>query len=534
VLVLVLTGLVGPARPVQAATFTVDTLADTVDVRPGDGVCADAGGRCSLRAAVMEANALGGGPHTIVLGAGQTYTLSRDADGGGHAVDSGADNDDLDITANITIQGNGATIQRDPSLPCTVNDTQTGEFRIFAVHPGGRLELQTVTVRNGCAPEYRGTGGIESYGGGILNLGTLLLTGATIGENQAAFGGGLYNAGGTLTISNSTISANRVTAQCGGLANSYGTVSLIGSVVAQNTSVSAAGGICNTGNPFIMPAVSAQAIATLTIKDSRIVENQGNAGGIVNDALLTIERSAISQNRGSDRGGGIWNLYELQVVQSTLAGNQAFLGGAIFNAGGARASILDSTIAGNSADAAIYNSGVLTIVNSTITGNAARTAGGGVNNYGTVQASFVTISGNTANGDGGGIYNRSGGTFNLRNAIVANNTRQNCFGSGTFHTSGVNFATDATCPGFTLVTSAQLNLQPLADNGGPTPTHALGPGSVAIDAVSDCTDLNNTPVRTDQRGVARPQGVRCDAGAFEREGVRRAFWRYLPLVVRGR
>ena len=64
-----------PVPSVMAATFTVNTTDDTADASAGDGVCADSTGKCSLRAAVMEANALGGGPHTIVLQAGQTYTL---------------------------------------------------------------------------------------------------------------------------------------------------------------------------------------------------------------------------------------------------------------------------------------------------------------------------------------------------------------------------------------------------------------------------------------------------------------------------
>ena len=60
-----------------------------------------------------------------------------------------------------------------------------------------------------------------------------------------------------------------------------------------------------------------------------------------------------------------------------------------------------------------------------------------------------------------------------------------------------------------------LNLGPLANNGGPTQTHALLSGSVAIDAVSDCTDTDNNPLTTDQRGVLRPQGSACDVGAYE-------------------
>jgi hypothetical protein len=67
------------------------------------------------------------------------------------------------------------------------------------------------------------------------------------------------------------------------------------------------------------------------------------------------------------------------------------------------------------------------------------------------------------------------------------------------------------------VTEAELNLGPLADNGGPTPTQALLPGSVAIDHIppSMCLDQDGLPLATDQRGVARPQGIACDVGAFE-------------------
>ncbi|RME36321.1 MAG: CSLREA domain-containing protein [Thermoflexia bacterium] len=102
--------------------FIVNTTADTPDANPGNGVCADSSGRCSLRAAIMEANALGG-PHTIVLQSGQTYTLSLDTATGD---ENAAAEDDLDITATITIQGNGATIET------------CGFHRAIALHAGKR------------------------------------------------------------------------------------------------------------------------------------------------------------------------------------------------------------------------------------------------------------------------------------------------------------------------------------------------------------------------------------------------------------
>jgi hypothetical protein len=66
------------------------------------------------------------------------------------------------------------------------------------------------------------------------------------------------------------------------------------------------------------------------------------------------------------------------------------------------------------------------------------------------------------------------------------------------------------------VTAAALNLGPLQDNGGPTMTHALLPGSVAIDHVpaSMCLDENGDPLTTDQRGFPRDDSM-CDVGAFE-------------------
>ncbi len=162
-LTLALAVLMWFAGSAVAATFTVNTTADTPDARPGDGVCADSSGNCSLRAAIMEANALGGS-HTIVLQSGQTYTLSRDTAAGD---ENNAAEDDLDITATITIQGNGATVQRDPALTCNMNGTnQVGEFRIFHVLSRGNLTLDNITVRNGCADDSWLSSTI--HGGGIL------------------------------------------------------------------------------------------------------------------------------------------------------------------------------------------------------------------------------------------------------------------------------------------------------------------------------------------------------------------------------
>ena len=144
-------------------------------------------------------------------------------------------------------------------------------------------------------------------------------------------------------------------------------------------------------------------------------------------------------------------------------------------------------------------------------------AGGGIYNSGTQTISNTTVSGNSAIG-GGGIY----GAANIQNSIVANNSRGNC--SGTMTSKGYNLSSDGTCslsgPGDMQNTDPLLG--PLQNNGGPTQTMALLPGSPAIDAgnSSGCRNSNGNLLKTDQRGQPRPDKEDtggCDMGAYERQ-----------------
>lgn len=167
----------------------------------------------------------------------------------------------------------------------------------------------------------------------------------------------------------------------------------------------------------------------------------------------------------------------------------------------------------------------MTIEGSTIRNNsAAGQGGGGIGNFGTLTVVNSTISANTdesTSGGGGGIGNA--GTMTVKNSIVGNSTAGgDCVNLVTFSAEGDNFDTDGTCAAldaaFTQVTGGQLALGPLTENGGPTRTHALLAGSVALEAAADCSLLDGiTPVTEDQRGIARPQGAACDVGAFEAE-----------------
>ena len=303
-----------PVTPVFGATFTVDRTDDNASAT----ACTLAANDCSLRGAIIKANS-SPGADTIVLQSGATYTLSLDADGGGHAIDSGANNDDLDITSQITIEGNGATIERSTAVTCNLNGTvQTGEFRIFDVRGGGNLTLQDLTVRNGCAD-----GGFpDNYGGGIFvasgppAAGQLTLTNVTLTQDRAYSNGGGIASGGTVTITGSTLSGN---------------------------SAGTGGGINN--------------LYMLTIANSTLCGNSAafSGGGIANGGMLTITGSTLSGNSAGNDGGGIYNVGMLTITGSTLSGNKADAdnsgggdGGGIWTSGANTVNASFVTIAGNS------------------------------------------------------------------------------------------------------------------------------------------------------------------------------------------
>ncbi len=220
----------------------------------------------------------------------------------------------------------------------------------------------------------------------------------------------------------------------------------------------------------------------------------GGGGGIFNQGTLLILNSQIKNNQ-SGLGGGISNFGHLTVENSTIIGNSAGDGGGISN-------FYDND----------FFPSVLTVINSTISGNFA-TDSGGVLNVGTASLTNVTVSENKGD-DAGGITNPDGSTT-LKNTIVANNTEadgttpSDCQNAVT--SAGHNLDSDGSCVlnGTGDISSTDPLLGPLQNNGGPTETYALLPGSPAIDAGgSDCP-------ATDQRGITRPQGSACDIGAFE-------------------
>jgi hypothetical protein len=234
------------------------------------------------------------------------------------------------------------------------------------------------------------------------------------------------------------------------------------------------------------------------------------------ESEVRVELSGVTVTGGMAGPNPAFNVEEcvdLELTRSSVTGNA---GRGIENDG--TLTLTDVTISDN--EQGILNPGgvgILTMTNCTVSGNnGARPGGGGVWNSATLTMTNCTLSGNT-----GGDIVFEGGTVTMTNTLVDGACVD--VEEPVVTSNGYNIESPANTCGFDQSTdmpnmaAEQLNLGPLADNGGPTMTHALLPGSVAIDVIPevDCVDADGEPLTTDQRGVTRPQGAMCDVGSFE-------------------
>jgi hypothetical protein len=494
------------ASPAWAATYTVDRSDDPdLSTTPTADDCTDAANDCSLRGAISAANATAG-DDTIGIGVSGELNLTAALP---------------DLSTNIEIDGPG-----DDQLTLTRPDTAEN-FRIFTVTGDTTVvTISGMTISNGNVVDNTDGGGIliadsgtltvtdstisgnftEDAGGGIAidedTDGTLTVTGSTITDNTGEFdnGGGISNAGtGTVTVTDSTISGNFTGHEGGALANDGdGTLTVTGSTMGpDNFSDSEGGGIYNAGG------------GTLTVTGSTITGNSTNSdgGGIYNGATMTVTDSTISGNTSgpSSFGGEGGGIYSSNDIPDTDPANDP-----------------DETT---------------TIINSTISGNTAAGEpgiGGGVyNSFGLTVIENSTITNNTApDGRGSGVASRGIEEFasaetEVLSSIISENTNTDVdfltnFGTpaNSFLSRGYNLIGDGNATGAFNQTGdttgvSDPKLGDLADNGGPTMTHALLTDSPAIDKGPPSTAC--PPPATDQRGVSRPQGSACDIGAFELE-----------------
>jgi CSLREA domain-containing protein len=264
-----------------------------------------------------------------------------------------------------------------------------------------------------------------------------------------------------------------------------------------------------------------------TVQINNVTVQNGNRSGVLNRGILTINNSTVTNNSiATFGGGGIYNVATgtLTVNDSTVSNNNATSpdlshgGGGIYSDSGGPVTINRTTISGNTTTGRgggiLGQDPTINIINSTISGNTALNGGGIFNRFGTVNFNNTTIADNVAADNGGGVWN-FGGALNYKNTILSSNNAatpaDNCAGGIT--SQGYNISSDASCAfgGIGDLNSTNPMLGPLANNGGPTLTHALLLGSPAINGVP----LISCTVSTDQRGVNRPTGAACDIGAYE-------------------
>lgn len=502
---------------------TTSSLAATITV-----INTNDSGVGSLRAALSSAAS--GDTIDFNLALPATITLSTQLGLGGSKV--------------LEVRGPGAN-----QLTISGNNT----VRVFAVssmNSGLGSTISGLTIANGRVSSPNDGGGI------YLSGGALTLVNCVVTNCSARFGGGVAaDADTRLNVLDSVISDNNATSGGGGIAtvsNALPTEIIVARSTISGNSAGAGGGGVSVGTSH-----------TLTMTNSRITgsSTNGSGGGILNNAgSVAMQGGSIDANQANgdgSNGGGIFTSGNCTLTDVTVSGNTmqgvTTAGGGIHNGGTlavARCTISGNTVTGgtNLVGGGINNgggfnnvAGTLTATNSTISGNivtGSNSVGGGIYNASNSTAALTSCT--TANNSSfaaAGIFNGSNAIVTLRNNIIAQNliTVQNNSGpdvSGAFVSSGYNLIGDGR--GGTGFTNPRIGdkigggggpavinplLDPLADNGGPTKTHALQLGSPATDCGSP-----GFGVVTDQRGFPRftkgdvatmPGSTNADIGAFE-------------------
>ncbi|HEV3375764.1 MAG TPA: Ig-like domain-containing protein [Thermoleophilaceae bacterium] len=339
-------------------------------------------------------------------------------------------------------------------------------------------------------------GGMHSNSGGEV-----VVSGGAFTDNKARSGGGFSNAGGgTVEITGTRFAANHAEEQGGGLLIESGAVRMLNIDVVGNVAdgdEEAGGGISYAGDK----AVGVGETSALELSRIRDNKAKGPGGGVDSrgDGPLAITTTTIAGNTAAI-GGAVHHVGDapLLVTRSTLSGNFAESGGGVFSDGDGEATVENTTVSGNRAGqfgGGLLVSSRLTMRNSTVTSNSAP-SGAGVDN-------------------GGGALIGDGLVFLLNTIVAGNTTGGNCAGAIT--SLGGNLENANTCVLRQLTDHPGTDplLGPLADNGGPTQTHALLAGSPAQENAL-CTELDPCP-SLDQRGVERPRYDSFDIGAYESE-----------------
>ncbi|MCC6192206.1 MAG: hypothetical protein IT318_24510 [Anaerolineales bacterium] len=435
------------------------------------------------------------------------------------------------ITANAGIGlvvGTTSNLSAQALISGTTIAGHIGDIDGIGVSIRGTQTVVTMTagvIRSNDARTMHAGAGMFVDGGARVYM-----SGGEIYTNTARTGGGVQVGNGTFELAGGNIWYNRATYQGGGVYLSSTSSRFIQTAGenSYNTSNNDGGGAVVYGN--------------YTLAGGRLGNNltqSGNGGGIfVGWGTLTQTGGLIAENGVWGIGGGIYSYQgNVRLLGGAVAYNWAYTGGGIYLVNNSSAVISGSVIYNNYATVEgagldLY-SGSAVISNTTISGNYANGNGGGLLVAGgTATLKFVSVVSNTTDydnngtGNGGGLY-RSAGTLNFANTLLGYNVDKgnqapNCNGTVTSQDYNlIQSTTGCTVTGTTThnVTGSDPKVDPLADNGGATLTHALRSDSPAIDAAT-----NTACPAVDQRGNGRPvdgngdSTATCDIGAYEYQG----------------
>jgi hypothetical protein len=433
------------------------------------------GGAGSLRS--ILAGALDG--DTIMFATNGTITLT---------------NGELVLSGSVNIAGPGPT-----NLIISGNNSN----RVFYVGAEVNSSISGITVTDGVATDTNGAGG------GIYNVGNLTLNNCVVSSSSS--GAGLPGTAGSGFPPTSAGTPGGAGGMGGGIFN-LGTLNLTACSIVGNI-----GGPGGTGGSATVSEGSfSDPIATAGGAG-------GNGGGLYNSGTATLSACTFNGNSSGPggTGGAIYTSFAgFSIISSSAQGGQGGSAGAIYNSGSLILTLC--TVDGNVAGAGGIGPPSSLGVNGT---NGAAGTSGGSYNSGTMTIVASTVTRNNGGGAGGGVYNINEAT--AVNSLFALNTAASApdyFGS--FSTQGHNLiGNNSGAFGFfvgndnDIVGTANAPIDPLilplADNGGPTWTVALKPGSPAMDAGNDAVLGSPFNLTTDQRGEPRKNGSHVDIGAYE-------------------
>jgi CSLREA domain-containing protein len=438
-----LAGFASPAQAAPGTTFVVTSTADRVDANPGDGLCRTDADTCTLRAAIMEANA-SPGDDTIQLGSG-THSLGLSS-----LNEDDPETGDHDIQETVAIVGAGTASVIDGGPPDPNAPGSPGMDRLLEIHPTTKtVILRDLTLQEGYSAEDGGA--IMNWSSGLLRLERV-----TLRRNLASGAGGAiangdavdypwpvpdpshaFLPGGRVEVVASTLRNNGAGAGGAALFNqSDGHVVISdGSQVVDNpgemvpdpqdpTGMVPAAGVFEPSSSALTNAGEHAGLGSIRITGSTVARNwsETSGGGVANegDGTLTVERSTIADNTSLAEGGGVFTHGGTVTVRdgSVISDNHAAEGGGLSADGAstanglrARVTVSGSDVVGNVAEASgggilSGGDGHLVLTDSLVSGNRAADAGGGLNHGGRASLEMVrtTVRDNEAHGEGGGAY----------------------------------------------------------------------------------------------------------------------------------